>query len=206
MIGAFITGVLGAFTIEWIRSNFPQYGDLAVAMIVSFGLGLASILSDFAPGGNTLESYLFGSISAVSKEVVLIIGLSFLVIVFFSVKYYGALLNIAMDETLAKVNGVPVEKINHLFTFLSALAIALASKIIGALMITSLIVLPVATGLSLSNSYKKTFLYSIIFGILYMITGVILSFYFNIRPGGAVILLAVFGLGMGQIIQKIKKH
>lgn len=154
----------------------------------------------------TLESYLFGSISAVSKEEVLIIGLSFLVIVFFSVKYYGALLNIAMDETLAKVNGVPVEKINHLFTFLSALAIALASKIIGALMITSLIVLPVATGLSLSNSYKKIFLYSIIFGILYMMTGVILSFYFNIRPGGAVILLAVFGLGMGQIIQKIKKH
>lgn len=205
MIGAIITCIIGAFSIEFIRSKFPQYGDMAVAIVVSLGLGLASIFSDFTPGGNTLESYLFGSISAVSKKDLIMIAIAFVFVIIFSLKYYGALLDIAISSTMAKITGVSVNQVNNLFTFLAAISIALAAKVIGALMITSLIVLPVATALLISKSYRSTFLFSILFGILYMITGVIFSYYFDIKPGGAVVILAVLGVITIFIYQKIKK-
>ena len=63
LLGSAIICVIAAFLIEFIRKKFPQYGDMATAVIMSTGLGIAAILSDFAPGGNSFESYLFGSIS-----------------------------------------------------------------------------------------------------------------------------------------------
>ncbi len=84
---------------------------------------------------------------------------------------YSALLAISIDNNTARLAGVKVKIIDMIFTFLSAVTIALAVKIIGALMVTSLIVLPVATSLIISRSYKQTFFVTIILGIIYMMAG-----------------------------------
>ena len=92
MIGAVIICIIAAFTIEAIRKRFPQYGDMATAVIMSTGLGLASILSDFTPGGNTLESYLFGSISAATPTDVKIISIVFALVLLTTVVNCSGLL------------------------------------------------------------------------------------------------------------------
>lgn len=204
LIGAIIACIIGAFSIEKIRKRFPQFGDMATAIITSIGLGLAAVLSDFSPGGNSFDAYLFGSIASVSKSDVIIVLVTFILVVLTSFIYYFGLLSIAVDKQLAKMSGVNVEKINSIFTFLSAITIALSAKIIGALMVTSLIVLPVASSLLISKSYKKTFMNTIILGIIYTLSGVTISYYFDVKPGGAIVIIASIGMLLCLLISKIK--
>lgn len=203
LIGAVIACIIGAFSIEKIRKKFPQFGDMATAIITSVGLGLAAVLSDFSPGGNSFDAYLFGSIASVSNVDVIIVLITFIFVVTISFVYYFGLLSIAVDKQLAKMSGVNVEKINFIFTLLASITIALSSKIIGALMVTSLIVLPVASSLLISKSYKKTFFNTIILGIIYTLLGVTFSYYFDVKPGGSIVVIASIGMIICLSISKI---
>ncbi|WP_277251510.1 metal ABC transporter permease [Peptoniphilus vaginalis] len=204
LIGAIFACVIGAFSIEKIRKKFPQFGDMATAIITSMGLGLAALLSDFSPGGSSFDAYLFGSIASVSRLDVVIVLITFILVVAISLIYYFGLLSIAIDPQLAKMSGVNVARINSIFTLLSALTIALSAKIIGALMVTSLIVLPVASSLLISKSYKATFLNTLVLGLIYTLSGVILSYYFDLKPGGAIVVIASLGMLVCLLISKLK--
>lgn len=205
VIGAVIVCIMAGFSIEAVRKRFPQYGDMATAVIMSSGLGIAAILSDFAPGGNTFESYLFGSISSITQNDVILVGIVFLVVCLASIFFYGALLDIAIDPNLARLAGVKVKRMNALFTFLSAVTIALACKIVGALLVASLMVLPVATALFVRRSYKMTYIISILLGIFYTMLGMMISYYQDIKPGGAIVINAVMGMIIMAVIGKIRK-
>lgn len=205
LIGMVVICIIAAFAIEVIRHRFPQYGDMATAIIMSLGLGVASILSDFAPGGTSFESYLFGSIASVTTSDVINVFIVFLLVIFASIKEYAGLLAIAIDHNTARLSGVKVKFVNAVFTFLSALTIAMAVKLVGALMVTSLIVLPVATTLIVSRSYKNTLITTIILGIIYMMSGIVASFYYDIKPGGAIIIAALLGMLIFFIYGKIRK-
>lgn len=204
VLGAALVCVVSAFLIEGIRKKFPQYGDMATAVIMSLGLGVAAILADFAPGGNTFESYLFGSISSVSRMDLLYVLAAFIPVVVFSVFAYGGLLAIAIDPNLARLSGVRVVWVNGIFTLLSAVTIALACKVVGALMVTSLLVLPVATALIICKSYKSTYFLSVALGVIYMMSGLYLSYTFDVRPGGTIIINAVLGMLIMWLLAKVK--
>lgn len=204
LIGMIIICIIAAFLIEIIRKRYPQYGDMATAIIMSIGLGLASILSDFAPGGSSFESYLFGSISSVTRADVIYVAVVFLIVLFISIKEYSGLLAIAVDPNTAKLSGVNVININRVFTLISAITIAMAVKLVGALMVTSLIVLPIASTLIISRSYKSTYLITIVLGIIYMMLGIIISYYYDIKPGGAIIINALIGMLIFWIYSKFK--
>ena len=201
--------VLGAFAIDIIRKRFKDFGDMATAIIMSFGIGLAAILSDFSPGGKSFESYLFGSITTVSREDVILVGIIFALVVTMSLYFYNALLFISINPIMARLAGVKVGMVNGVFTFLTAITIAISAKIVGALMITSLMVIPVATALLMSDSYKKTYLISLIFSVIFMLIGITLSFYYGLKPGGSIVMIAIGTLlivAIGKkIIEKIKK-
>ncbi|WP_425539664.1 metal ABC transporter permease [Microaceticoccus formicicus] len=205
IIGAIFVCILSAFSIEGIRQRLPQYGDLATAIIMSTGLGIAAILSDFAPGGNTFESYLFGSISSVTSSDLRNVIIVFIPFIIASIVYYGALLDISIDTNLARLAGVKVKTINAVFTLLTAVTVALAAKIVGALLVASLIVLPVATALIISRSYKTTYIISIVLGVIYTVVGIIMSYNFDIRPGGAIVINAVVGMLIMMVYGKINK-
>lgn len=206
VIGAVVISIVSAFSIEGIRKRFPQYGDMATAVIMSLGLGLAAILSDFAPGGNTFESYLFGSISSVTMQDLISVAFVFILILSISIKYYGALLDISTNPNLARLAGVKVKFINFIFTLFSAITIALAAKVVGALMVASLIVLPVATSLMISKSYKQTLVTSVVLGIIYMMVGIVVSYFYDIRPGGAIVVIAIIGMGILGAYAKLLKR
>ena len=202
LLGSAIICVIAAFLIELIRKKFPQYGDMATAVIMSTGLGIAAILSDFAPGGNSFESYLFGSISSVTTADIINTSIVFVLVIILSVSRYSALLAIAIDPNTARLSGVKVEAVDAIFTLLAAITIALSVKIIGALMVTSLIVLPVATALIVAKSYKQTFFITTILGVIYMMLGIILSYNFDIKPGGAIVVNAIIGMAVFALYKK----
>lgn len=206
LLGSVIICVLAAFLIELIRKKFPQYGDMATAVIMSTGLGIAAILSDFAPGGNSFESYLFGSISSVTTSDIINTFIVFILVIALSIARYSSLLAIAIDPNTARLSGVKVKSLDACFTFLSAITIALSVKIIGALMVTSLIVLPVASSLILARSYKQTFFITVLLGIIYMMVGIISSYHFDIKPGGAIVVNAIIGMLVFALIKKFIKR
>lgn len=204
LLGSGLVCVIAAFLIEFIRKKLPQYGDMATAVIMSTGLGIAAILSDFAPGGNSFESYLFGSISSVTNMDIVNTSIVAILVLGLSILRYSSLLAIAIDSNTARLSGVRVKALNHSFTLLSAITIALSVKIIGALMVTSLIVLPVATSLIIAKSYKQSFFITIILGIIYMMVGIISSFYFDIKPGGAIVVNAIIGMAVFALYKKLR--
>ncbi|AIG64410.1 zinc ABC transporter permease [Corynebacterium atypicum] len=196
VVGAIISAVVGAFAIEIIRKRWPQYGDMATAVALSAGLGLAVVLSDLAPSGRSFESYLFGSLSAVTWGDTLATAVVFVIVVCASVFLYGSVLDIGIDPTMARLSGTHTGAVNACFTALAAMTVALSSKAIGALLVVSLMVLPVAAALMVCRTYFSTMVTSVVFGLVSMLAGISFSYSFDVRPGGAVVVVAVIGLLM----------
>ncbi|MBP2331535.1 metal ABC transporter permease [Corynebacterium freneyi] len=204
VIGAIAVAVLGAFVIEGIRKRFPHYGDMATAVTLSAGLGVAVILSDLAPSGRSFDSYLFGSISAVTEADVWLTAVVFALVVATSVVCYGSLLDMVVDPILARLAGNRVGVVNAVFTALAAITVALAVKVIGALLVVSLMVLPVATALIVARSYAQSFWLSIAASVVYTMTGLVISYSVDVRPGGAIVVTAVLGMGLTALFRKIR--
>lgn len=100
----------------------------------------------------------------------------------------------AFDETSAKMAGVPVKRINIIFTILTALTVSIASRTVGALIISSLMVIPTACGMQYGKSYKQTLIYSIIFALAFTVIGLTVSYYQGLKPGGTIVLTGVIFL------------
>lgn len=201
-----IVCIIASFAIEIIRSRFKDFGDMAVALVMSAGIAIAAILSDFTPGGTSFESFMFGSITTVSKVDVYTVLIIFVAIVLISIYFYNALLYNTINPTMARLAGVNTKLVNIIFTFITAITVAISAKTVGALMITSLMTIPVATALLVSNSYKITFIKSIVFSIIYMVLGIIASFYLGVKPGGAIVLIAIGFLIMVILISNFKNY
>ncbi|APT90811.1 zinc ABC transporter permease [Corynebacterium sphenisci DSM 44792] len=202
--GAILTAVAGAFLIEAIRRKWPQYGDMATAVTLSAGLGLAVLLSDLAPSGRTFDSYLFGSITAVTDADMWATAVVFLLVVGTSVMFYGSHLDIAVDPTLARLSGTNVALANASFTALAAVTVALAAKVVGALLVVSLMVLPVATALVLCRSYRQAMAVSVALGVVHMTIGLSVSYTIDVRPGGAIVMSAVAGILLALIARRLR--
>lgn len=202
LFSAVLMTLIGSFAIELLRKKFPQNGDLATAMVMSTGIGLASIFSDFAPSGSNFESFLFGSIiTGSTEEVYAIVGLSLVIFIAMIVFFYP-ILYISLDRNGARISGLPVGMIENFFTVLLSLTVALSSKTIGVLMVSSLLILPVASAMLFTKSYKSCVILSMIIGCFLVMFGLFASFYMSIKPGGAIVITGVFLFLIFLVIQK----
>ncbi|KXG76136.1 metal ABC transporter permease [Thermotalea metallivorans] len=189
---ALIFSVGAALAIEQLRKSYQQYAELAIAIILSAGIGTAVVLISLAKGFNVdLFGYLFGSITTVRKEDLwLITGLGILIVL--SIKLlYKELFYIAFDEEGARLAGIPVKGINHFFILMIATTITLSMRIVGILLVSSLMVIPVATSLQVAKSFKHATILSVIFAQGAVILGIFISYYFELASGGTIVLLAV---------------
>lgn len=202
--GAIIFSVAAAVGIEKLRKNFSQYAELSISIVLSASIGLAVLMISLADSFNAdLMSFLFGSIIAVtSKDIILIAGIGLFIILSVWL-LYKELLYITFDEEGAELAGMPTGTLNIFFTVLTALTIVVAMRVVGILMISSMLVVPVAASLQISKSFKSTMSYSVIFALLAVILGLSASYYFNLAPGGTIVVLSVMIL---LIVIGVKKY
>ena len=189
--GAVVMCIVAALGIEAIRKKIPRYSEVAISIVMSAGIGLAGVLSGFVENGASLNSFLFGSIVSISEgELALVVVISVLVLaaVLF---FYRELFYIGFDENAARVSGVPVRQINFMFTILTALTVSVASRTVGALIVSSMLVVPIACGMQMGKSYKNTLIGAICVAVFTTIAGLVLSYYVGIKPGGTIVLLEV---------------
>lgn len=193
VLTASVFAIGGGVLIETLKQRYRNYSELSIAIMLSTGVALAAVLLGIGKGLNAnVLSYLFGSIVVNSRTDVMIILSSSLVVILLIILLFKELYLIAFDEETAKSSGIPVKIISIVFTVITALTIALAMRIIGILMVSSLMIIPVAASLQLAKSFKSALYWSVGIGQISVISGLFLSFYFDLPPGGTIILLAVF--------------
>ena len=204
VVGAVFACVVSGLMIELIRRKMPQHGDLALAITLSAGVGLAGILSGMGGGAVGFHSFLFGSIVAISDgELFFVTAVGGLALIVFLL-LYRELLAISFDERAARLSGVPVGAVQLIFTLLTALSIAIAARTVGALVVSSLMVLPAACAMQMGKGFKHTLIFAVCFGMLFTLAGLTLSFYADLRPGGATALTGVFVLIVILIVKSGK--
>lgn len=197
---AVIVAILSAWLIEYLRSAFAIYSDAILSIILSGSLALAVIIVSL--GGefnNSLFSYLFGSILAVSDEDVLTIVVFGTISLLFLLLFSKELYFIAYDEEVAKTSGLKVKFLNFLLVSVVAIIIALSIRVVGSLLIGALMVIPTVAALQYRVGFKSTVLISLFFAIFSVIFGMSLSFYFSL-PSGATIVLSVISIFILSLI------
>jgi zinc transport system permease protein len=194
----------GSVLIERLRSLYKHYEELAIPIIMSAGIGFGAIFISLAQGfSNDLFGYLFGSVSAVSREDLMIVVVIALVVLVFIWLFFKELFVLSFDDEYARASGLPAKWIHFLFMIVTALVIAGSMRIVGILLVSSLMTIPVATAMRISKSFKHTIIYSIIFGQVSVITGLISAFYFNLAPGGTIVVTSILLLLSVIIYKKV---
>ena len=123
----------------------------------------------------------------------LVAGISFFVLLAF-IFLYKELFYVSMDERSARLAGIPVNTVNFIFTILTAITVSIAARTVGALIVSSLMVVPVACGMQFGKSYKQTVIYSIISAVIFTVVGLFVSYYRELKPGGTIVLVGVMTL------------
>ncbi|SFH60507.1 zinc transport system permease protein [Tindallia magadiensis] len=200
---ALLFTLAASFAIEILRKEFHQYAEVSLAVILSFGIGLATILISMGGAGATVFSYLFGSVTLVSYQDLVSISILGGIILATVLFYYRSLFYMAFDETAARLAGVPVKRINFIFTVLVAMTISISMRIVGILMVSSLMVIPVATSLQLKASFRVTFIASLVFGLISVMGGLVISFYASLAPGGTIVMTSVAVLILVVVMKKL---
>ncbi|MDO5374688.1 metal ABC transporter permease [Staphylococcus rostri] len=197
--------IIGALLIENLRNSYKNYQEIAIPIIMSTGIGLSAIFISLADGFNQeLVGLLFGSISAVSlSDLVTIITITILVLLFILL-FYKELFILSFDSEYSQVIGIP-KWIQFLFIVIVALVISASMRVIGVLLVSALITLPVAIAMRWTKGYKQFIVMSILIGEFSVITGLISAFYLNISPGGIIVVILVLLLCLTMFYQAITK-
>lgn len=184
--------VIGSVFIEKLRTVYKSYQELAIPIILSAGVGLSVIFISIANGFNTdLFGFLFGSVSAVSRNDLYLIVLIFLIVVLVIGLFFKELFTLSFDEEYATISGLHTKGIHLLFIILTSLVIAASIRIVGVLLVSALMTLPVAAAMRLAKGFKQMLFLSILFGEISVIIGIIAGYHLSIPPGGTIVMIAV---------------
>lgn len=186
---AIVTSVVAGVIIELIRGRFSKYAELALAIVMSVSVGIAGILTKYV-SSSEFSAYLFGSVSLVSLSDLWVIIPVSLAVIAFSVIFYRANMYAAFNSYEAKISGLKVRSLAIADTVFTAAAVALASSVIGSLVVSSLLVIPVATALQLCRSYRWTTLVSVGVSLLAGVLGLVISFPWGTNSGATIIVVA----------------
>ena len=169
---------------------------------MSAGIALSAIFISLADGFNQeIVGLLFGSISAVSLSDLVTIIITIIVFSFVML-FYKEMFILSFDEEYATVIGIP-KWIQFLFIIIVAMVISASMRVVGILLVSALITLPIAISMRITNGFKQLIISSIILGELSVVLGLVLAFYMNISPGGVIVALLVIMLGLAMLLQKV---
>lgn len=190
--GAILASVLGAVVIELVRERGRTTGDLALALMFYGGIAGGVLLIKVAGGTNSnLISYLFGSISTVTTtDVALTAGLAGVVLLV-GVGGRTALFAVSHDEEFARASGLPVRVLNLALASIAALTVTVAMRVVGLLLVSALMIVPVAIAQLVASSFRRTMTLACAVGVAVSIVGLTITYWADIPPGATIVVLAI---------------
>ncbi|MHA7733352.1 metal ABC transporter permease [Nitrosopumilus sp. S6] len=189
---AYGVSILSALIITRIKDRFNISGDASIAVLLSSGIAVGLVIIGLS-GGFTIDifSFLFGSILLVSvDDTVLVLALTGAILIVILV-LYRQLLYSTFNEEQAKVSGIPVEKINYLIVFMAGITVVTSIQLVGVLLISALFVIPNVSAIMYGKGFKQTAIISMSFSIFSVVTGILVSYVFDITPAGTIVLISI---------------
>ena len=190
--GAVVAAIAGAVVIELVRERGRTSGDVALALLFYGGIAGGVLLISLAGGTNAnLMAYLFGSISTVSTaDLTLTVVLALLVLAV-GVGLRGALFAVSHDEEFARAAGLPVRVLNIAIAVVAALTVTVAMRVVGLLLVSALMIVPVAVAQLVSSSFRRTMTLAMVIGVTVCLTGLSVTYWHDLSPGATIVLLAI---------------
>jgi len=203
-----IFSIIGTFLIEKLRGFYKNYKELSMPIIMSFGVALSGIFIVKSEGISTsfTTGLLFGNIYSISLTdfiVILVVSLGILTFTFF---YYKKIIALCFDEINAKISGINVKLLQTIITLILAIVISIFIDYVGVLLISALLIIPVASSILISNSFKNTIITAIIFSEASVFLGFYFSYHLNLPTGSTIVLINVIILFIVMLIVKLYKH
>ncbi|MFL6160395.1 MAG: metal ABC transporter permease [Marmoricola sp.] len=204
---AVIVAVVGAVAIEALRASGRASGDVALALIFYGGLAGGLMLVSFAGNGAlALQTYLFGSIATLTTTDVWVTGTLAVIVVVLCLTLMPQLFSVANDEEYARTTGLSVPAYNVLVSVLAALSVSVAMRTVGLLLVSALLVIPVATAQQFARGFRSTMLSAMVAGLLASVVGVTISAFVTVPPGATIVLVALAGFTVtapvGVVLQR----
>ncbi|WP_312911914.1 metal ABC transporter permease [Natronosalvus caseinilyticus] len=190
---AIVVAVIAALLIELISEYTDAYNDVSMAIVLSTGFALGTVLISLNAGGLTvsIDQYLFGNLSTVSAENAVLLLVLFAVVVGTVALTRNQLLYVTFDEVAAEVAGIPVRWYNRVMVMLTALVVVGAMQIMGVILVAAMLVVPVAGASQVARSFSQALLTSVVLAELAVVVGIGVAYYAEATAGGVVVLVAV---------------
>ncbi|MGL5530509.1 MAG: metal ABC transporter permease [Culicoidibacterales bacterium] len=192
MLLGIVFSVIGAIILWQLTRQFHNVQEIGIAILMSLSLGLSVIFIALSKGVKLdLTSYLFGSINTISRQDLVIIAVLTVATLIFVRFQYRKLFAIVFDEDFIRVRNLRINLVNGTFFVFIGLIVAVSMKIVGVLLISALMTLPVAIAIRLAKSFKQTIVYAVISGEIGVIVGLVSSYYLNLPSGGTIVVTLV---------------
>ncbi len=200
LLTALAVAALGAILIELLRAYARTSGDVALAMLFYGGIAGGVLLIQLAgEGASTLNRYLFGSITTVASSDVVVVAVLGVVVVAAALGLAPQLFAVCQDEEHARVSGVPVRLYGVHVAVLAAATITVSMRTVGLLLVSALMVVPVAAAQQVSRSFRGTHLLAMAIGLVTAVSGVLVSFEADTAPGPTIVMLALVAFALAAV-------
>ena len=198
--------ILAAFVLLRIGENSKIKGDAAIALVSSVAVAIGIIAVSLNGGVNIdIDSYMFGSILSISKsDFLLSVIISLSVIIIYAL-FYHKIFAITFDEEFAKAVGLNIDLYKLLLSIMTALTIVIGIRMIGTLLISSLIIFPTLTAMMVGGTFKKVIISSLIISVISFILGFIASYYLSTPIGASIVIAHLIIFILVFIYSKIRK-
>ena len=198
---ALLLAVAGAILVERIRRRSRESGDLALALIFYSGIAAGTVLLGLDHSLNAnLVSYLFGSILTVSRADVITVAVVGALIVGVLAVAGRALFALVIDDEAAEVAGLPVRLLNDVFAVLTAITVVASMRVVGILLVSALMVLPVGAAQALTHSFRALLVASSVIGGVCVVVGLVVARVQGLAPGGTIVLLAAMAYASAALL------
>ncbi|SDC13217.1 zinc transport system permease protein [Marinilactibacillus psychrotolerans] len=195
-----------AILLEYLRLIYRSYSEISIAILMSGGMAVALVLMGLNGGGATLtvDQFLFGSIVTISQEQVwMLLTLTIIIGILYSI-FRKPMYILTFDEDTAFTAGLPIKLMSILFNVLTGVTIAVIMPIVGALLVSAILILPAAISMRLSKSFTGVILIGIVIAVFGMITGLISSYQYGTPPGATITLIFIGVFVVTLVFEKFK--
>ena len=193
VLTALVAAVAGAVAVELVRARGRTSGDVALAVLFYGGIAAGVVLISQAPGGTpaNLNAYLFGAITTTSRTDLLVFTVLAVVVLTVTLGLGPRLFAVGNDEEYARAAGLRVMSLNLLLAVMVASTVVISMRVVGLLLVSALMVVPVATAQQLLGSFRGTMLLAMVIGLGVGLSGVVTSYYADTPSGGTIVLIAI---------------
>ena len=206
VLTALVVAVIGAVAIELIRARGRTGADIALAVLFYGGIAAGVVLLSRSADGTAgnVNQYLFGAITTTTEGDLVAFAILSAGVFTVTLGLGRYLFAVSNDEEYAIATGLPVVGLNVVLAVVTAVTVVVSMRVVGLLLISALMIVPVASAQALARSFRSTLVLAVVVGVVAAVAGVVISYYQDTPSGGTIVLVAIAVFGTAVLAGRVQ--